>query len=140
MSIARLPHWRDVDTRIVQALRPVINANENNVKELVRAVGTEQASDIRHDIVVQAQELLAKEFGIAAPGELGRSLWGQLLAKWVRFSGDPDDVIPAWVTSATPLGIVRPIETKGVFPPSDKHTAPSAVLEEAEAQTMWMGE
>ena len=46
----------------------------------------------------------------------------QLIAAWVRRSGDPDVHVPQWVEEGAPLGIELPIPTAGIFPSSDEQT------------------
>ena len=50
-----------------------------------------------------------------------------LLQAFIELAGDPDDVLPAWVSGATPLGIMHDIETRGIFPtvPVHQKLAPS---------------
>ena len=43
----------------------------------------------------------------------------QLLAAWVRRSGDPDVFVPQWVEEGAPLGIERPIPIAGIFPSAE---------------------
>ena len=65
------------------------------------------------------------------------TLWGDLLHELIGDSGDPDDVIPKWVSSATPLGIKREIESRGVFPANSERRAPATSLQDAEEQAAW---
>eukprot|EP00435_Cladocopium_sp_Y103_P074084 s120_g46.t1 len=62
----------------------------------------------------------------------------EMLKAWVSKSGDPDWAVPKWLEEGTPLGIERPIEVCGIFPPSDEpelegdvraHVISDAVLE-----------
>lgn len=47
-------------------------------------------------------------------------LEADIIRAWTRKAGDPDTVLADWIEDGTPLGINLDIETKGVFPPSDK--------------------
>ena len=55
---------------------------------------------------------------------------GELLAAWIDRVQDPDVSIPKWIEEGVPLGIECPIETHGVFPPSDE-VGPSLASEDA---------
>ena len=44
----------------------------------------------------------------------------EMLAAWVKASGDPDGVVVKWLKEGAPLGIEKQIETAGIFPPSEE--------------------
>ena len=43
-----------------------------------------------------------------------------IIEAWIKKSKDPDLAVAKWIMEGVPLGINVPIETHGVFPPSDK--------------------
>ena len=42
---------------------------------------------------------------------------------WVRAAGDPDDLLAEWLRHGAPLGVLHPVEPRGVFPPVDQPPA-----------------
>jgi len=66
-------------------------------------------------------------------------LQAEIIKAWIEKGNDPDKYVPEWIEHGAPLGIERPIETAGIFPPNDDAANNldyhgSAELEDASAQ------
>ena len=45
-----------------------------------------------------------------------------VIQAYCRASGDPDEVLADWLRLGAPLGVVHPLDTRGVFPPISEPT------------------
>lgn len=100
---------------------------------LMRAV--ERLPEMQHAVaaVLAGQEPLAppEEVEIAAVAASRRALGlsgppsthgvqADVIAKWLEASGDPDTILSQWARDGAPLGVERPVEQRGIFPPVPK--------------------
>lgn len=84
--------------------------------------GQDAAGGFRKEDVEVAREVFAKGLGIVTPvGKVG--YWAEAFRQIIRMCGDVDVDIPEWIEDGFPLGILRPIAARGVFPRVEQDSA-----------------
>ena len=54
----------------------------------------------------------------ALPADSG--ICSAILRAYCKSSGDPDDVLATWIDYGAPIGVLRKVDQRGIFPPSNK--------------------
>ncbi|CAK0859451.1 unnamed protein product, partial [Prorocentrum cordatum] len=114
-SIHRVPGWTSVGNRLRRVLLDVCVRHEASVRSTMQGAGAPGCAGFPADVVEAPRASMAAEFGVALSCE-PRADRAAMFRALIAESGDPDDVLPAWVGGATPLGIERPIPRRGIFP------------------------
>ena len=78
-----------------------------------------------------------RALGIQARATTSRRIRGDLLAATTELASDPDDVLAEWVRGETPIGILKEIPVRGIFPRVDNDKGAPTSLQEAEELSPW---
>ena len=88
--------------------------------------GTKECS-LDERLIVEWRARIKKVVGAQAPPAVRVThkwiykspLQAEIIKAWIEKGNDPDKYVPEWIEKGAPLGIERPIETAGIFPPND---------------------
>ena len=131
-SLTLVPGWCGAGARIRAALDVVVDNNIGELETMFKLLGKGYAG-IPDDIVQEARSALANTLGTKPRKSKRGRIRADLVAAMSAWAEDPDDVIAEWLSGSTPLGIKNKIQTRGIFPKSEKHGGQDATMEEAMA-------
>ncbi|CAK0839052.1 unnamed protein product [Prorocentrum cordatum] len=114
-SIHRVPGWTSVGNPLRRVLLDVCVRREASVRSTMQGAGAPGCAGFPTDVVEATRASIAAEFGVALSG-VPRADRAAMFRALIAESGDPDDVLSAWVGGAAPLGIERPMPCRGIFP------------------------
>ena len=114
-AIERIPDAIPTGRRVRQALLHAI-AEDETLLEPCRARFNRQHTD--GFSATQLRSLYSTVMkALGATGEMpSRGISATLLQAWLTSSGDPDTDLPQWLIEGAPLGVSRPITSRGIFP------------------------
>ena len=120
-AVAKSPDLQTWGSHAAGALDEVLQRNPRFIT-LVDQLGTEvdaqEAGNLLEVVGKEAAQALAKSMGMPE-GRLvtGSTGWRwRVMAEICKQAKDPDIDVPAWFQGQTPLGILDPIVSRGVFP------------------------
>jgi hypothetical protein len=120
-AVEKLQLSQQVGILVRKALEQAIDSRP----ELLEAAGGDpnfDAESVRQkDAVEEARARVAAALGVVHPQPLGKShVWRpHLVEGWVTKAGDPEVDLAPWCRSGAPLGIVKEVIPRGVFPRVD---------------------
>eukprot|EP00435_Cladocopium_sp_Y103_P058029 s1426_g20.t1 len=124
-SVMKRPTLQTQGTKMWELWRKFARSHPDSLK-VAETYGTEGCA-FDEEVVKAWRKELCDLWEIEEPeakvtdGEAYKSpVHHEMVSAWVRASGDPDAVVADWLRDGTPLCIEKPIETTGVFPPSDE--------------------
>ena len=139
ISVTKVPGWRPAGTKIRKVLEPLVEKHYAKFEKVLDDLGKEDATGIPEQVVKEARDEMAKLLGVQLRKVPDNCIDPVLLEAVIKLAGDPDDVLPAWVSGETPLGINKEIQTRGVFPKVEATRGHKETLEEVEAM-VWQTE
>ena len=107
-SLVHLPLLRDVGAKLGRCLDEVVASHRQKMHDVIKQLGTDDATDIPDEVLDDAADIVGKTFGKGSGADLLERIMAETL--------DPDVDIPVWLRSYTPLGIKRAIRPRGIFP------------------------
>jgi hypothetical protein len=114
-AMGKVPGLREMGKRVRACLWPLLVENPERVGKLVNLIGNSEATGFPQELVAQARERLAAEFKTKPDGGAA-GVQGWLYKALLGGADDPEQQVPEWLRTFTPLGIERPIIPSGIFP------------------------
>ena len=114
-SLARIPSSCVAGDKIRPILDEIIADHESLREPVRRILAGLPSSGFSAEMVEQAREKVWHALGISQT-PLATGLQPDLIEKYVTLAADPDIDLAPWLRNGAPLGALKPITSRGVFP------------------------
>ena len=136
-SVKKVPGWHLAGKKVREVLEPIVDEHLNEFENIFANIGKENSFGITEKVINKARKKMTDMMGCQNVRPPDNCIDPLIMAALIEMAQDPDDVLPAWVGGATPLGICREIETRGIFPTVTASAQQHETLEDVEAQIWW---
>ena len=120
-SLARVPS-SCVAGDLIRPILDEIIADHESLRDPVRHIlAGLPSTGFSTDLVAQARSKVWSVLGISQP-PLSTGLQPDLIEKYISLAKDPDIDLAPWLRNGAPLGALKPITSRGIFPVDKRET------------------